>query len=477
MTPLELILARFEQLSAVPRGTQNEAGIRQWLIEWASGRGLEFRVDAIGNLIVYVPASVGYEDQPPLILQGHLDMVCQKTPDSPHDFTRDPIRILHDGDWLKADRTTLGADNGIAIALMMAVTEDVSLAHPPLELLLTVEEEVNGTGCDNLEPSNLKGKTLLNLDSETEGEFIIGAAGGGSVFLHLPVTWTPPSERDAAFHLRVDGLQGGHSGGDINKNRGNANKLLARILDGIQREFPIRLVNIQGGSARNAIPREADATFICDGGYSARCRELVADFERTLRSEYSVTEKGLTVSLEAAQRPTQAMSLTETSKAILFLCALPNGVAEMFAGIPNAVETSNNIGVVETHADEIYIISNHRSAVFTRLEEINRRVEALAQLAGVPSDRNKMFPPWQANFESPLLKKALAAYEMRFGVQARVEVIHGGLECGTISDRCGGLDTLSCGPTIENPHSPDERLYVPSVQKVWDFLVTLLALR
>jgi len=474
MTALDLILTRFEQLSAVPRGTKNEAGLRQWLIDWANGRGLRSTVDEVGNLIMYVPASQGRESRPALILQGHLDMVCQKTADSPHDFTRDPIRVIRDGDWLKAERTTLGADNGIAIALMMALAEDASVAHPPLELLLTVEEEVSGVGADFLEPSNLTGKTLLNLDSEEDGVFTIGAAGGGSVFLHMPTAWESMGQ-GVAFRLTVDGLQGGHSGGDIHKNRANANKLLARALEELGRTLPIRLVEVKGGSARNAIPREAQALFVCGADDAIRCRSLVADFERVLRSEYSATESGLALTLEAADLPTRAMSADETRAAVLLLCALPNGVAEMFAEIPGFVETSNNIGVVETLEEEVHIISNHRSAVFTRLEAITRRVEAVGHLAGARMERNKMFPPWQPNLASPLLKKSLMVYEQTFGRPAKVEMTHGGLECGIISDRCGGLDTLSCGPTIENPHSPDERLYVPSVQRVWDFLVGLLA--
>lgn len=474
MTTLDLILTRFEQLSAVPRGTKNEAGLRQWLIDWANGRGLRSTVDEVGNLIVYVPASQGRENHPALILQGHLDMVCQKTADSPHDFTRDPIRVIRDGDWLKADRTTLGADNGIAIALMMALAEDAGVAHPPLELLLTVEEEVSGVGADFLEPSNLTGKTLLNLDSEEDGVFTIGAAGGGSVFLHVPAAWESVGQ-GVAFRLTVNGLQGGHSGGDIHKNRGNANKLLARALDDLQREFPIRLASIQGGSARNAIPREAQAVFVCDQENATRCGERVADFERILRGEFSATESGLRLTLAAAENPARVMGLPESSAIVRLLLSLPNGVSEMSADIPGFVETSNNIGIVETLEEEVHIISNHRSAVFTRLEAITRRVEAIGQLAGARMERNKMFPPWQPNLASPLLKKSLAVYERTFGQPAKVEMTHGGLECGIISDRCGGLDTLSCGPTIENPHSPDERLYVPSVQRVWDFLVGLLA--
>lgn len=477
LQPTDLILNRFEQISAVPRGTKSEAAIRAWLIDWASSRGFKSRADAVGNLVIYVPASMGYEGRPVLILQGHLDMVCQKTPDSDHDFTRDPIHVIRDGDWLKADRTTLGADNGIAIALMMALAEDENVLHPPLELLLTVEEEVSGVGADYIDPSTLTGKTLLNLDSEREGVFTVGCAGGGSVFIHLPATWEAPADGDDAFCLRVCGLQGGHSGGDIQKNRANANKLLGRALDDLQRAMPIRLVTCKGGTARNAIPREAEAVFICDKEMAAGCRELVVDFEKTLHTEFTATESGLSLTLEAVDKPVRAMSLSETRAAILLLLSLPNGVSEMSAEISGFVETSNNIGVMETLDDGLHITSNHRSSVFTRLEAITRRVEALAHLAGAQTERNKMFPPWQPNMDSALLRKSLQAYETTFGEKAKVELSHGGLECGILSDRCGGLDTLSIGPTIENPHSPDERLFVPSVSRIWDFLVALLAAR
>ena len=263
MNPTELILKNFEKVSSVPRGSKNEAAIRNWLIEWAAEHNCTSKTDAAGNLVIYVPASQGYEDRPTLILQGHMDMVCQKTLESTHDFTKDPIQLIRDGDWIRANGTTLGADNGIGIALMMSLVEDESVKHPRLELLLTVEEESGLVGADTLDPTLLTGKTLINVDSETEGVFTVGCAGGGSVYMTLPVTWDSQKQKEVAFELKVSGLQGGHSGEDINKFRTNANKLIARVLDFMQRDVEIRLSTLNGGTARNAIPRDAEAVFVC----------------------------------------------------------------------------------------------------------------------------------------------------------------------------------------------------------------------
>ena len=477
LQPIDLILARFEQISAIPRGSKTEAAIRAWLVDWASSRGYTSRADEVGNLVIYVPASTGYEDRPTLILQGHLDMVWQKTPDSDHDFTRDPIRPVRDGDWLKADRTTLGADNGIAIAIAIALSETESVLHPPLELLFTVEEEFGVVGADYLDASLLTGKTLINLDSEEEGVFTVGCAGGGSIYMTLPVHWSSVSSDEIIFELKVSGLQGGHSGGDINKQRGNANKLIARVLDFIQRDVPIRLSALKGGTARNAIPRDAEATLVCPKEMSALLREKVSTIAQVIRSEHERTEQGLSITLaEKNERPATAIDLSETVTAIRLLVSLPQGVAAMSAEISGFVETSNNIGILELKADGLLVVSNHRSSILSRLEEITARVEALAWLAGANTEATKIFPPWQANMASALLGKCRQKYEALFGAPPKIELSHGGLECGTISDRCGGLDTLSMGPTVENPHSPDERLYIPSLPKMWDFLVALLAM-
>ncbi|MCA2001931.1 MAG: aminoacyl-histidine dipeptidase, partial [Chloroflexi bacterium] len=474
MNPTDLILSNFEKVSSIPRGTKYEAGIRNWLITWAKENNCPSKADAAGNLVIYVPASKGYEDHPTLILQGHMDMVWQKTNESTHNFEHDPIQLIREGDWIRADGTTLGADNGIGIALMMSIVEDASVKHPPLELLLTVEEEMGVVGADKLDPSLLSGKTLINLDSETEGVFTVGCAGGGSVNITLPVTWDLQQQGEVAFELKVSGLQGGHSGEDINKFRANANKLLARLLDEIQRNFPIRLSTLKGGTARNAIPREAESIFVCATDKKESCKEIFAVFQAAIQNELAKTETGLVLSLnEIKGESVCVISQAETQAAIHLLMALPHGVSSMSAEMPAFVETSNNIGVMELKEDGLSIISNQRSSVFSRLEEITRRVETVAWLAGAKTERTKMFPPWQPNMESPLLKQCVETYRSIKEEDPKVELTHGGLECGIISDRCGGLDTISMGPTIKDLHSPDERLYVPSLATTWEFLRTL----
>jgi dipeptidase D len=476
MNPTELILNNFEKVSSIPRGTKFEAGIRQWLIDWTAARGLKSRTDVAGNLVIYIPASKGCESKAPLILQGHLDMVWQKTPESQHDFEKDPIQLIREGEWIRANGTTLGADNGIGIALMMSLVDDESVKHPPLELLLTVEEEMGVVGADNLDPSLLSGKTLINLDSETEGVFTVGCAGGGSVNITLPVTWEAQRQDEIVFKLKVGGLQGGHSGEDINKFRVNANKLIARLLDFIQRDSEIRLSVLHGGTARNSIPREAEAVFTCPKVKAELCREKFAAILQGIQAEHIRSEPGLSSTLiELSGEPVRAIHQTETETAIRLLMSLPHGVASMSAELPGFVETSNNIGVVELKDDGLSIVSNHRSSVFSKLEEITRRVEASAWLAGAKTERTKMFPPWQPNLDSPLLKKCVETYRAITEEDPKVELTHGGLECGIISERCSGLDTISMGPTILHLHSPEERLNIPSLLAAWKLLVALLA--
>ena len=475
MNPTELILSNFEKVSSIPRGSKNEAVIRSWLIKWAAEQNCTSKTDVAGNLVIYVPASAGYEDRPTLILQGHMDMVCQKTLESTHDFTKDPIQLIRDGDWIRANGTTLGADNGIGIALMMSLVEDESVKHPPLELLLTVEEESGLVGADTLDPSLLSGKTLINLDSETEGVFTVGCAGGGNVYMTLPVTWDSQKQNEVAFELKVRDLQGGHSGEDINKFRSNANKLIARVLDFIQRDMEIRLSTLKGGTARNAIPRDAEAVFVCAKENSTLCKEKFSAIQATVQSELAKTETGLALTLnEISGKPIRTISSDETQAAIRLLMALPHGVASMFADMPAFVETSNNIGVIELKEEGLSVVSTNRSAVFSRLDEITRRVETIAWLAGAKTERTKMFPPWQPNMQSPLLKKCVDTYRSIKEEDPKVELTHGGLECGIISDRCGGLDTISMGPTIKDLHSPDERFYIPSLFTIWEFLKVLL---
>lgn len=474
---MEKILNRFEQLSSVPRGTKREGKISQWLQDWAKEHGFSSKTDSTGNLVIYVPASSDMENAPTVILQGHMDMVCEKTPDSTHDFTRDPIRIIRDGDWLKADRTTLGADNGIAIAIALALAEDKHASHPPLELLFTVEEEIGIGGASTLDPSLISGKTMINLDSEEEGSFIVGCAGGKTTFITLPHSKKEslPSNHDV-LHLSIGALLGGHSGADIHKHRANANKILARALDRVAQNIPIRLVALKGGTARNAIAREAEAVFACPKEMTVVCQERFTAFEREVRAEYSKSDGGLTVSLESAKRESGAGALNpaDSMKIIQLLMALPHGVIYMSASVEGFVETSTNLAVLEMKDDGLHITTLQRSTVMSRLDELNQRIKAIARLAGAEIVFTEGYPAWQPNMDSPLLERSVKVYESLFKQKPEVSMIHAGLECGIIGDRCGGLDMISFGPTIKGAHSPDEKLYIPSVERVYDLLNVLL---
>ncbi|MCL4529928.1 MAG: aminoacyl-histidine dipeptidase [Chloroflexi bacterium] len=476
METINQVLERFEQISSVPRGTKREQKISQWLQEWAKEHGFSSRSDSVGNLVIYVPASSGMEKAPTVILQGHMDMVCEKTPDSDHDFTRDPIRVIRDGDWLKADRTTLGADNGIAIAIGLALAEDKTASHPPLELLFTVEEEIGIGGASQLDPSMISGKTLVNLDSEEEGIFIVGCAGGKTTKIQLPVSRIEPANDDEVLSLFVDGLKGGHSGVDIHKHRANANKVLGRALDQTRRKIPIQLGLLRGGTAHNAIPRSAEAVFTCPREMSALCHEQVAQFEKQLQMEYAASDPGLKLHLTKAEdhRTHQVIKPAETEKVIHLLMAFPDGVARMSPAIEGFVEASNNLAVIELVNSRLHLTSSQRSTVMSTLDELTGQIEAISHLAGAQFEHTDGYPAWQPNMDSPLLKRSVDVYEGLFHQKPEVKMIHAGLECGIIGDRCGNMDMISLGPTIKNPHSPDEMLYLPSVMRVWEFLRGLL---
>jgi len=472
MQPVDRILGYFEQVSAVPRGTFNEAGIRAWLQGWAQARGLPNRSDAAGNLLIEAPASPGMEDLPAVILQGHMDMVCQKTSESNHDFTRDPIRMKREGDWLKAEGTTLGADNGIAIALMMALAAEPDLPHPRLEMLLTVEEELGARGALEIDTSLLTGNMLLNLDSEEDGVFTNGCAGSRTLNMNVPVTRAPADPGCSGWSLRVEGLRGGHSGGDINKHRGNANKLMGRLLLGLSEVAPLSLEALKGGTVRNAIPREAEAVFCIPAEAEAACRALVETMGASLRAEFAETDEGLRVHLEGHSAPAAPLTAADSLKIIRFLAALPNGVSQMM--LDGRVETSNNIGIMELKETEFLAVSTHRSQVGSCLVEIVGRVDSLAQLMEARIERTRGALPWEPQPDSPLLALCSLVYIEQFGEPPQVCITHGGLECGLLRERYPGLDCLSLGPTITNPHSPDEALFIPSVGRVWTFLTAFL---
>lgn len=468
---LDRIMDQFAALSRIPRRSGDEARIRSWLLGWAATEGLEARADAAGNVCIDVAGSPGCEDAPVVVLQGHMDMVCEKTPDSDHDFAHDPISLVRDGEWLTADRTTLGADNGIAIAMAMVAATDPTLVHPPLELLFTVDEESGLTGAQQLQEGWLRGATLVNLDSEDEGVITAGCAGGVDTHLRLPLPFEA-CDAGTPWTLRVSGMSGGHSGVDIHLQRANALRVLARVLGALL--DLVRVADVRGGSAHNAIPRDAAATVWIED--DSAVTERIAALEATLQREFHDTDPGLRVTLEPdAPAPSRALTTAGARRLVDFLMAVPHGVAAMSTGVPDLVETSNNEARVWLEGDELCVLTSQRSSVMSRLEAHTARIEGVARLAGGTAKSGGGYPPWQPDLEAPLLKRCTELYRARFDAEAVVEVIHAGLECGLIGERYPHMAMVSIGPTIKFPHSPDERLHVPSVEKVWLFLTDILA--
>lgn len=472
MNPVQEILNRFEMIAAIPRASKQEQQIARWLQDWAKKRSLPAQIDQAGNLVIRVPGTAGSENASPIVLQGHLDMVCEKTPDSPHDFSKDPICCIVDGDWLRADRTTLGADNGIAIALAMALVDNPQIVHPPLELLFTVEEEIGMGGAIRLQEGFIHGTTLLNLDSEEDDVFIVGCAGGKQATINLPLSFEGIGD-EKVFKIMVSGLRGGHSGDDINKHRANANKLLARLLGELRVKIIFRIADLKGGTAHNAIPRDAEALIALGGSDVPALEGAIREFQQTMQHEYAATEPSILISLVQAEAD-HILSHNDSGKVIDLLQALPTGVAEMSAGIEGFVETSNNLASIRIQNNTLQVISSQRSMVMSRLDEITRRIEAIARLAGAQVDCNEGYPAWQPALSSPLLVRCREIYEMLFDKPPKVETIHAGVECGMIGKRYPKMDMISIGPTILYPHTPDERLSIPSLLRFWNFLVELL---
>ena len=472
MTPS--ILDAFEAISAIPRRSKDEARVREWLESWAKIHGFSSEQDEVGNLLIRVPAPEGHEDAPSVALQGHLDMVCEKTPDSTHDFTRDPSPVYYDGEWMRARGTTLGADNGIAIAMAMVAATVPNFKRPALELLFTIDEETGLTGASSLRSGWLKSPRLINIDSEDEGVITVGCAGGVDTMLYLPVERqaTPDGQ---AFELAVGGLAGGHSGVDINRYRGNAIQLLARTLLDLMGMDGVLVGAVRGGSAHNAIPRDAHATVVIPTAHVAAAQEKVAALQSVFQAEFRATDPRLTLSLEATDFPADVLTQGSSAAIVDFMLVVPHGVASMSTDVEGLVETSNNLATVALDRTELAIQTSQRSSVVSRLEAHTQRIEAVARMAGGRADSGNGYPPWQPNMDSPMLAQTRALYQQLFEREMVVEVIHAGLECGLIGAQYPQMDMISIGPTICDPHCPDESLHVPTVGQVWDLLAALLA--
>jgi dipeptidase D len=466
----------FEQISRIPRCSKNEEAVTRWFEAWAGSHGWPSMRDRAGNLLIHVPATAGGERAPAVVIQGHLDMVCEKTPESPHDFSRDPIRLIREGDWIRADATTLGADNGVALALGAAIAEDPGVKHPPMELLFTVDEETGLTGAKKLGPGFVEGRMLINLDSETEGVFTVGCAGGRDVQIQRNIRFTPVSEGDRLMKVVVGGLTGGHSGIDIHRPRANAIKLLARLLDVLLQDDTVRLMAAAGGTRRNAIPRDAWGQVACPAERAPALHRHVAEWDAAFRAEFPC-ETALRLSIADAPAPSSgpsAMSREDGSAIVHLLLALPHGVAQMDPGFSDRVLTSSNLAITETTAGGQKIVTSQRSLSRSGLDAMSGQVRAAAALAGGRAHTESEYPPWTPNPGSPLLARCRDIYRRLYRKEPEVRGIHAGLECALIGDIYPGMDMISLGPTTENAHSPTERLHVPSLANLRDFLAALL---
>lgn len=469
------ILNLFEEINKVPRQSKNEEKISQWLVDWAEKHGFLAERDEVQNVLIKVPATPGYESKPVIVFQGHMDMVCEKTPESKHDFSKDPIKHIFNGDWLKGDGTTLGADNGIALAIAMEIATDKTVLHSPLELLFTVDEETGLTGANALRPGWLKGKVLLNLDSEDEGIFTVGCAGGKDTKINFKPDWKPLCSDNVNLEIKVSGLAGGHSGVDIKLERGNANQILARVLDIITETSTVKIGEIHGGSAHNAIPRDAFCVIGVKKDDAEKVKNEVSVIGEKIKAEFRNTDPGM--SIKATQKSDfsgMTMTTTDSTKLINMMLSMPHGVAAMSGDIEGLVETSSNFATIVTSDETVSILSSQRSSVASRLDWITRKVEKSAFVAGADMKSGSGYPGWEPNMQSRLLEKCVGIYEKMYNVKPVVEVIHAGLECGIIGSKNEGMEMISYGPTIKNPHSPDEKMFVPSIEKIWDFTVELL---
>ena len=464
--------AHFDEILKIPRASKDEGRIREYVLGVAERNGLEAKVDGSGNVVVRKPGSPGHENAAATILQSHLDMVQEKNSDVEHDFETDAITPVKDGAYLKADGTTLGSDNGIGVAAMLALMEDQEAEHGPLEFLFTVDEETGLTGAAGLGDDMLAGRQLLNLDSEEEGIITIGCAGGGDTHLQLPMA--EEAAEGSAVHIEIQGLKGGHSGVDIHLQRANAIKVLSRALYAALLEEPFRVADLSGGNAHNAIPREASATVVLKGEKEvARFRGRLEEELDTILHESSTVDPGMTFAVTEVSTPPTVWDEVTTRRGLALLTTLPHGVMRMSPDIPGLVETSTNLAVAARRNGDLDILLSSRSSVESALRALRRRIRSAGSLAGADAEEEDAYPGWEPDVSSRLLGVVKEVYAEHLG-EPEVGAIHAGLECGIIGEKYDGMDMVSFGPQIEFPHSPDERVKIDTVQSFYVVLRALL---
>lgn len=467
----ERVFYYFEELTKIPRCSFDEKRVSDYLKSVGEGLGLETIQDEALNIIIKKPASKGYESKPTVIIQGHMDMVCDKSEGFHIDFTKDPIPFEIKDGLIMAPDTTLGADNGIAVAMGLAILEDKSLEHPPLEVLITTNEESGMTGASQLDKENLTGKILINIDSEEEGKLLVSCAGGKRFSIEVPVRFKD-SEKPS-YYLKVSGLKGGHSGMEIDKGRGNSNKLLARALDGL-RAIDYDLCNIEGGSKSNVIPRLSSAVIGIENGDLESVKSMVKELEKCFKGELSTSDPDVTLTLEKAEDRKKAFENSVKSKVIAALLLVPNGVNSMSMDIDGLVESSNNMGVISTLEDKVVIENAIRSSIKSLKDMLSRQMELIAESLGASWSSSGEYPAWQYRKDSYIRDLFASTYKELSGKQMEIEAIHAGLECGLFYELLGDIDMVSLGPDMWGVHAPGERLSIDSVERTYNILVEVL---
>jgi len=465
----------FYNLTQIPRPSGKKGLIGKFLEDYGKSLGLETLRDEIGNILVRKPATKGMENRKAVVLQAHMDMVPQKNSGINHNFETDPILTYIDGDWVKARDTTLGADNGIGVAAAMAILESKDIPHPDIEMFITVDEETGMFGAFGLQPDFLKGEILINMDSEEEGELCVGCAGGLDANINYFYQEVLAPEGDIALKISLTGLKGGHSGVDIHLQRANANKLMFRLLKEAVSNYEARLSSIEGGSLRNAIPREAFAVISVPKDGVDDIFELIADYESLYQEEYEGVEDNITLTVEQYNDKFALIPEEIQDDLINGVIACPNGVLRVINEKPDVVETSNNLAIVKSFGNRIECNCLLRSSVESRKQELASMVESVFSLAGAKVEFTGDYPGWNPNLSSPILHEMKGIYEKKYGVTPEIIIIHAGLECGILGINYPDMDMISFGPTIKYPHSPDEKVHIQSVAKFWDFLVDTLA--
>ncbi len=470
----ELIWKRFYEITQVPRPSKKEEKIREHLRSFLKEQNVSFKEDKVGNIVAKVPATKGLENSPTIILQGHVDMVCEKNKGTNHDFENDPIKIKREDGWITAEGTTLGSDNGIGVAAALAVINDTETVHGPIEILLTVDEETGMTGANYLEPGMITGSIMLNMDSEEDGAFYVGCSGGVDTVASFELKTMDAPSGYTAYEIMITGLKGGHSGLDINLGRANAIKLLGRTLSRIP-GADILISSLSGGSLRNAIPREAEALVMIKNGEESKIEKSVVGFQQNLLNEFKKSDSGLKIIFKKSDKNPSKVFTTEFQTNIInLLLALPHGVIAMSQDIPDLVETSTNFATISTETGKLSISTSQRSSIDSAKDYIASNVKAILELADGKVSVGDGYPGWKPDMDSAILKTSKEVFKKLFNKEPEIKAIHAGLECGILGAKKPGLDMISFGPTIQGAHSPDEKVNIDTVEKFYDLLKGIL---